>query len=225
MWARAEAGGPGVCPGWWGLVGARLPKLRRGTCGERRLLRPRHGCGAGGVWGRAAHPMGCGHPAARGSCGHRELCAENEAPHTPQLGLCSHEPMARPLSALTVLTCLLCTCREGDLTPADRGDQSWAGHCRAGRASCPPFSACLAEASTRLPWPDKAAVSALCSVRCSPSSLQNIYPKSYVPLHLPVLRTRTLAVLGCRRDRVTLFLQSKAESWEGSSLAGTPWPR
>ena len=60
-------------------------------------------------------------------------------------------PTAHLLSALTILTCLLCTCLEGDLPATDRGDQSWAQHCRARRASCSPFSACLAETSTRLP--------------------------------------------------------------------------
>ena len=33
----------------------------------------------------------------------------------------------------------------------------------------------------------------------------------------PVLRTHMLAAFGCRWDRLTLLLQSQAESWEGSS--------
>ena len=38
----------------------------------------------------------------------------------------AHLPVARVLSTLTIVTCLLCTCWEGDLTPAGQGDQSWA---------------------------------------------------------------------------------------------------
>lgn len=136
--AGAEAGGPGGCPGWWGLVPPRcsvaggllfqahgmaagvgsgfrrcwggqsicpgvrsscwcqagLSKLRRGACGERRLLRPHHVCGAGRVRGSAARPMGCEHLAPCGSCGHAELCAEKRVPRTPRLGLCALELIA-----------------------------------------------------------------------------------------------------------------------------------
>lgn len=93
-------------------------RLRRQEAAEALLW-----CWAGArVWGSAEHAVGCGHLAACGSCGHRELCAENGAPCTPRPGLCSPAHGSSPLSpdhpdlpALHV--------PEGDLTPTD---QSWA---------------------------------------------------------------------------------------------------
>ena len=133
-------------------------------------------------------------------------------------------PMAHLLLALTILTCRLCTCREGDLTPADRGDQSWLWHCSARRASYSPFSVCLAETSTQLPCPSLTrqgdSLSSLFGEVLSILSLEHVSKEIRTPAQTkppPVLRIHTLAVLGYRWNRLTLSLQSKAESWEGSS--------
>ena len=176
------------------------------------------------MWGSAGHPVECGPPAARGSRGHSELCAENGVPLTPQLGLCSPPLGSSPLGP-----------HHPDLAalhvPGRRPDPSRARGPELGTALRGQESLLfswllvLPETSTRLPCPSlprQGAASALREGRGPPSSLQNTYPKRCRPLHRqnpwgPVLRTRTLAAFGRRWDRPTLLLQSQAESWEGSS--------
>ena len=123
-WWGGWSGCPGVRGCCWFRAG--LPRLRRGACGERRLLRSRCSCGAGRVQGcRAAlgAPWGAGTRLHMGAVGMES--SVQKTGHLEPLGWGSARlPMARLLSALTILTCLLCTCREGDLTLAERGDQS-----------------------------------------------------------------------------------------------------
>ena len=67
----------------WALEAAER-RLRREEAAEAPL---RLWCRVGArLRGSAGRPVECGHPAARGSCGHGELCAENEAPCTPPAG-------------------------------------------------------------------------------------------------------------------------------------------
>lgn len=108
-------------------------------------------------------------------------------------------PLACLLSVLTILTWLLCMCREGD-----RGEQSWPQHCRARRAPCLPFLVCLAKTSPRLPcsYPTRQGDSLgfLYAEVLSILSSEYVSEEILTPAQTkpqPLLRTCTLAVLGC----------------------------
>ena len=76
-------GGQSRCPGVRGSCWCRagLSKLRRGACGERRLLRPRHGCGAGWVAGQSCAPHGMWAPGCTWELwAQRALCRKRGTP-------------------------------------------------------------------------------------------------------------------------------------------------
>ena len=220
--------GQSICPGARGSCWCRsgLSKLPRGACGERRLLRPRCGCGAGWVQGcRAAlgAQWGVGPRPHVGAVGTESSVQKTRRPAPPRLRLCSPACGSSPLSPdHPDLTALHVPGRRPD-PDTPRGPKL--GTALQGQESLL-FSFLSVpgrdQHSAPLPIPDQTRGQLQLSGEVlSILSSEYVAKEIHTPAQkkpLPVPRTGTLAVFRCSRDRLTLFLQSKADSWEGSSL-------